>query len=276
MLCFPNAKINIGLNILRKRPDGYHDIETLFCPLVLHDLLEFVENPSLQPGQCNLAVSGADISGDDVQNLVVRAYQMLAGSHHLPGVDIYLHKLIPMGAGLGGGSSDGAYMLRALNDWFRLQISTEALMEYAIRLGSDCPFFLVNRPVIGQGRGNEFREIALPPFSGEVLLVNPGIHIGTALAYGGIHPRVPDSGLGELLQQPVPEWKHKVRNDFEDHVVALHPVIGHIKNTLYEMGAVYASMSGSGSSVYGLFNGKAPQVASDFQGMFCHAASLTF
>jgi 4-diphosphocytidyl-2-C-methyl-D-erythritol kinase len=273
MLFFPNAKINLGLNILRKRSDGYHDIETVFSPVAFSDVLEFVPDNTEAPGTCHLTTSGLAVDGAPETNLIVKAYRMLERDFPLPAIRVHLHKIIPPGAGLGGGSSDGAFMLKHLNTAFSLGLTDTQLMEYAAALGSDCAFFILNRPVFGYERGNRFRELELPGDL-EAVLVNPGIHVSTAWAYGAIVPAMPSVPLEEVIRMPVAEWKNILHNDFEAPVVAKHPEIGRIREALYAHGAVYAAMSGSGSTVFGLFHKKAPDLQPHFPGCFCWSGPL--
>jgi 4-diphosphocytidyl-2-C-methyl-D-erythritol kinase len=269
MLCFPNAKINLGLNIIEKREDGFHSIETVFCPVRLSDVLEFIPEPSLPPGTCIFDSTGISIEGPEEKNLCVRAYHLLNDQFSLPAVHIHLHKIIPPGAGLGGGSSDAAFMLKYLDLQFGLKLDEAELSAYASRLGSDCAFFIRNRPMFGYDRGNLLRELSSFPPNLQVVIVNPGIHISTAEAYAAITPRKPAQPLEELIRLPVGQWKNQIINDFEPVMITRYPVIREIRDRLYDLGAVYASMSGSGSSVYGLFNEKAPTTADQFPGYFC-------
>ncbi len=259
MLFFPNAKINIGLNIVGKRSDGYHNIETVFYPIGLSDILEFVEVPDMPSGHCSLAVTGAVIEGSLDDNLIVKAYRLMHQRFHLPAVQIHLHKVIPMGAGLGGGSSDAAFMIKNLNTRFNLQLSDSELCEYASQLGSDCSFFISNKPVFAWERGNVFRDIDLLTSNFNILVVHPGIHVSTAAAYAGVIPQAPAHPIQEWITRPVTEWKGKIVNDFETTVFLQHPILGTLKNEMYNLGSVYASMSGSGSAIYGLFNGPVPE-----------------
>ena len=271
MLFFPNAKINIGLHITNKRPDGYHNIETLFCPVDLSDILEFVPLPGHQSGKSVITVTGIEVEGPAEKNLCVKAYELLCRDFELPAVDIHLHKMIPPGAGLGGGSSDAAFMLKMLNNFFHLQLDEDSLCRYASILGSDCAFFIKNRPLLGFERGNVFEEPGPLPLNFQVIIVNPGFHISTPEAYSGVIPAQPADSLKTLIRLPLDQWKNCIINDFEKTIFEKHPVIANIKQLLYDQGAVYASMSGSGSSVYGLFE-KFPEELSDhFPGMFCRA-----
>ncbi len=262
MILFPNAKINLGLNIIRKRPDGYHDLETFFCPVSLCDALEIIpQNPPFTAGrQIIFSSSGISIDGNPDDNICVKAYNMLKKDFpNIPGILMHLHKRIPTGAGLGGGSADGAFTLRLLNNLFNLQLKDEQLASYALQLGSDCPFFILNKPCFAQGKGERLENIAINLTGYEILLVHPGIHINTAKAFAGMVPRVPEKSIYGIIQQPVSTWRAELVNDFERTIFPQFPAIGEIKNQLYSLGAVYASMTGSGSSVYGIFEkGKLP------------------
>ena len=249
MIIFPNCKINLGLQVLGKRPDGYHNLETVFYPVPYTDILEFVPARSF-----GFQSSGLTISDNPSSNLCVRAYDLLTALYpDLPPINMHLHKLIPMGAGLGGGSADGSFTLVSLNEYFQLGLSTEALVDLSLKLGSDCPFFIKNQPVIAGGRGEIMEPIELDLSHYTIAIIHPGIHISTAQAFSGVVPRSQSRGLRSRVSEPVSEWKNRMLNDFETTVFAHFPEIGKIKELLYEHGAVYASMSGSGSAVYGLF-----------------------
>ena len=263
MLIFPNAKINIGLNIINKRPDGYHDLETVFYPINLTDILEFVECP----GNIRFISSGINIDIEKNNNLVLKAYHLLKKKYALPVLNIHLHKIIPTGAGLGGGSSDAGYMLKSLNDYFNLNISEEKLENYAQQLGSDCPFFIKNKPVYAEGTGNIFSETKLDLSKYFILIIKPEIHIPTKHAFSGIKAKIPKQSLKELITLPVNEWKNIIKNDFESNVFKQFPIIKKIKDTLYESGAIYAQMSGSGAAVFGIFN-KEPKLPEEFHTYF--------
>jgi 4-diphosphocytidyl-2-C-methyl-D-erythritol kinase len=249
MIAFPNAKINLGLHITEKRPDGFHNLETVFIPVGWCDVLEFVVADELQ-----FTSSGIDISCNPESNLVIKAYRLLQKDYGLPALKIHLHKTIPSGAGLGGGSSDAAFMLRLLNKSFNLKLSEDKLHEFAAALGSDCPFFIVNKPVYATGRG-EIMNIINQNINGKfILLIKPPVEVSTAKAFQFIVPKKTTVSLVELLKLPVPEWKDKVINQFEQSVFQQYPEIGYLKQKLYKLGAEYASMSGSGSCVFGLFS----------------------
>jgi 4-diphosphocytidyl-2-C-methyl-D-erythritol kinase len=255
MIVFPNCKINLGLEILRKRPDGYHDLQTVFYPVNYTDILEFVEAPSF-----HFQSSGLPIANDPASNLCVKAYQLM--QHKFPGlppISMHLHKQIPMGAGLGGGSSDGAFTLKALDKQFGIGLSEQDLIEMSLQLGSDCPFFIINRPVIATGRGEVMEPVELSLEGYTIVMVHPGIHVSTKDAFAGIVPCESGTGLKERISEPVEQWKNRLVNQFEATVGAKYPAIMAIKTMLYDQGAVYASMSGSGSVVYGLFR-SAPSI----------------
>ena len=252
MIAFPNCKINLGLNIIRKRDDGYHDLESVFFPLPLTDVIEVIKDPELQ-----FTATGLPVNGTVEENLCLRAYRLLQKDFpDLPAAKIHLHKLIPMGAGLGGGSANGAFMLKLLDQKFHLQLRPEQLLDYALQLGSDCPFFVINEPAIATGRGELLKTISLDLSAYTFLLVHPGIHINTAWAFSQLGTYVQKKPIQEIIEQPIHTWKNELVNDFEDPVFRHHPGLRGIKEELYESGAIYASMSGSGSSFYGIFSNK--------------------
>lgn len=254
MIVYPNCKINLGLRILRKRDDGYHDLETVFYPVKFNDLLEIIQAgyQSAQPVQ--FTQSGLSISGNPEDNLCVKAWQLLKKeAPELPPVLIHLHKLIPMGAGLGGGSADGAFALKQVAKQFNLKLPEGKLEELALQLGSDCPFFLLNNPAYATGRGEQLEPISLELSGYKLVLVNPGIHVPTGKAFAGVSPGIPSESVKDIIQLPVSQWKDRLINDFESSVFEQFPEIGKIKDQLYNAGAIYASMSGSGSTVFGLF-----------------------
>lgn len=248
MIAFANAKINIGLQVLRRREDSYHDLETVFYPVGIHDVVEVIESSETRFFSSGVAIPQA-ASG----NLCLRAYELIRSQVDIPPVDIYLHKVIPVGAGLGGGSSDAAAILRLLNDLFAIGFSDSALMAMASQLGADCAFFLRNRPVFATGIGDVFADVSVSLAGYHLVIVKPDIHIATADAYRGITPRPEGNGLAQAIRLPVAAWKERITNDFEAGVFSRHPAIGKIKADLYEAGALYAAMSGSGSAVFGIF-----------------------
>ena len=250
MLCFPNCKINIGLYITNRRSDGYHDLETVFYPVALKDALEVVPAK-----ETNIHISGLAVAGIEQDNLVWKAYMLLKEQFpdKVPALDIFLHKAIPMGAGLGGGSADGAFMLWLVNDYCKLNLSHEDLAALALQLGSDCPFFIYNTPQFAKGRGELMRPISLDLSGFSIVLVCPPIHVSTARAFQMIKPQIASFDLQDLNTLPIEQWKKYITNDFEDAVFALHSELATIKTQLYKQGAIYASMSGSGAAIYGIF-----------------------
>lgn len=273
MITFPNAKINFGLNIVEKRSDGYHNLETIFYPINLQDALE-VNRLENSPLPYRLRLSGTAIDGDPEQNLVVKAYKLLSERYKMPSVDIHLFKHIPTGAGLGGGSSDCAFMIKVLNEKFRLGMTLSEMEEYAAQLGADCAFFIQNQPVFATGIGNIFERIQLSLNGYHIILVKPNIFVSTRDAFAHIQPKYPDISLKEVIQMPVDTWKNHMKNDFENNVFAKYPEIAAIKDKLYDMGAIYASMSGSGSTVYGLFKKHIENVDEIFAGCFCRQREM--
>lgn len=266
MVLFPNAKLNLGLYVTQKRPDGYHNIETCFYPVAITDILEFVESRD----KTSIQYSGNAIPGDPQENLCIKAWNLLHEKYRIPSVAIHLHKHIPIGAGLGGGSSDAAFMLKGLNEFFQLGISTGKLEEFASGLGSDCAFFIRNTPCFAEGRGEILTPINLDLSKNKIVLINPGIHISTSEAYSMVTPKLPLHNLRDSLKLPITNWQHSIYNDFEQGVFQKHPKIAQIKKRLLSAGAIYAAMSGSGSSVYGIFESDIPQnFLSDFNEMFC-------
>ncbi len=249
MVVFPHGKINLGLHVISKRNDGFHNIETCFYPIPWTDILEVIKSESF-----SFSCSGIPIPGDSEENLCIKAYQLLQTDLNLSPVKIHLHKVIPTGAGLGGGSSDAAFMLRSLNSLFSLNLSTEQMNLYAAKLGSDCSFFVTDTPKLGRGRGEILLPLAVSLKDLYLVIVKPRIHVSTAEAYAGVKPRNLIFSLAEILESPITSWKEKLTNDFEESVFQIHPQINKIKNELYRQGALYASMSGSGAAVFGIFN----------------------
>lgn len=263
MISFPNCKINLGLHILQKRADGFHDLETVFYPIALQDGLEIIKNTNpIQ--EIEFTSSGLQIVAPPEENICVKAYRLLKKDFpELPPIKMHLHKVIPPGAGLGGGSSDGAFTLMLLNKKFNLGLSDHQLVNYSLQLGSDCPFFIKNKSCFATGRGEKMEEIELNVSSYKIVLINPGIHVNTAWAFSRIKPNNGRTSLKEIIQVPVSEWKSILKNDFEEIVFTEYPEIKEIKEKLYTQGAVYASMTGSGSTVYGFFK-KDLQINFDF------------
>lgn len=251
MIRFPKAKINIGLNVVSKREDGYHNIESIFYPIPLCDVLELI--PTEKTGELSLQTVGIELPNDGVENLCSKAYRILKNDFELPSIDAALLKNIPSGAGLGGGSSDGAEMLKMLNEIATLNLSDKKLTEYAMMLGSDCPFFIQDKTAFVHGRGENMKEIIVDLEGLYFVIINPGIHVPTSVAYSKIKVKKPEFDLREIGKLQITDWKNKIRNDFEDSIFSTHSSISEIKSELYTSGALYASMTGSGSSVYGLF-----------------------
>lgn len=249
MINFPNAKINIGLNITERRTDGYHNLETIFYPVKITDALEIVEAAEL-----SFESSGLDIPGRMEDNLCVKGYHLLKKDFDIPPVKIHLAKHIPIGAGLGGGSADAAFFIQLMNDKFDLGISIEQQLNYARKLGADCAFFIENKPVFAFDKGDEFETIKLDLSAYQIVLVMPDVHISTAEAYSGVKPAMVKQSLIELIHAPIAEWRQFIKNDFENSVFKNHVEIRGVKAALYEAGALYASMSGSGASVFGIFD----------------------
>lgn len=257
MISFPPCKINLGLQIRHKRADGYHTLSTIFYPVPFTDVLEVIRSTDTSH-PIHFTATGLPIAGDTAQNLCVRAVMLMRERFpELPSVHIHLHKVIPTGAGLGGGSSDGAHTLLLLNRLFSLGLSDEILADMALRLGSDCPFFIYEKPTLAHGRGEIFEPIQLNLSGYQLVLIHPGIHVSTADAFRSLNRQDQDNWpilpWQEIVAKPVSAWKDGLINDFEVPVFAAHPRIGQLKAMLYQMGAVYASMSGSGSAVFGLF-----------------------
>lgn len=262
MICFPNAKINLGLNIVRKRPDGYHDIETVFYPIPVKEALEISAAP-----QTTFHASGIPVDAPAEKNLVMKAYAKMKALYAIPEMEVNLLKAIPMGAGLGGGSADAAFMLKLINDYCSLHLSDETLEEIAATIGADCPFFIRNTPVFATGIGNRFEPIALDLKGWYLCLVKPDLFVSTAAAYAKVKPAEPALSLKEIIQKPVEQWRRLMVNDFEESVFPEFPLIQAVKEKLYAEGAVYAAMSGSGSSVFGLFK-EATDLKPCFSGSF--------
>ena len=254
MLVFPEAKINIGLRVTEKRPDGYHNLETIFYPVKIHDALELIEAPPTATKEISFTQSGLQVGGKESENLIIKAFQLLKNDFpELPKLIAHLHKNIPMGAGLGGGSSDAAYMLKLINDKCSLGIDQKALCTYALQLGSDCPFFITASPAYAEGRGEKLQDVVLSLEGYQLLIVYPGISVKTSMAFSNIKPAPSNTKLSEEVMKPVSEWKKSILNDFEATVFIQYPVLAGLKKMLYEEGAIYASMSGSGSTIYGIF-----------------------
>ncbi len=248
MISFPNAKINLGLHIVEKRPDGFHNLASCFYPVGWHDVLEILPADTLQ-----FQSTGIAIPEDGQDNLCLRAYHLLKEDFDLPSVHIHLHKVIPIGAGLGGGSADAAFTIKSLNELFSLQLAPSAMQNYARQLGSDCAFFIENTPKYCFDKGDQFEEISLDLENKFLVLVYPDIHVSTAEAYAGMVPTAPPMSIQAIFQQEITQWKSLLKNDFEAQIAAKYPIIAQLKNQLYDQGALYASMTGSGSTMFGIF-----------------------
>lgn len=250
MILFPNAKINIGLDIVSKRPDGYHNIETVMYPVPWRDVLEIVP---AKGSETTLTVTGREVNCPAEKNLVMKAYNALSAKVGLPPVDIYLRKIIPDGAGLGGGSADAAFTLVGLNSLFALGLSDRELADIAAGLGADCPFFVYNRPMLCTGIGTDFTPVDLNLKGYGIVIVKPEVSVPTALAYSRVTPAEPTVKLADKITVMPAQWQGQIKNDFESSVFPSYPEVGKIKEKLIDLGAIYASMSGSGSAVYGIF-----------------------
>lgn len=251
MICFPNAKINIGLNITSRRSDGYHNLETIFYPIKIQDALEVIEAPLM-----GFETSGIAIPGLAEDNLCIKAYNLLRQDFTLPNINIHLHKNIPIGAGLGGGSADAAFFIKLVNDKFELGLTDEAMQSYCRLLGADCAFFIKNKPLFAYGKGDVFTSIALDLSPYYTVLVMPPVHVSTAEAYRGVLPKLPKKGLEALIKLPIQNWQRTIVNDFEPPIFNTHPQIKNVKADLIKAGAIFSLMSGSGASVFGIFDTK--------------------
>ena len=275
MIVYPNAKINLGLNVVERRPDGYHNLETVFYPVNLQDALELKTiETDIQECGYKLKVSGSILDGSPEDNLVVKAYKLIRKDYDFPAQKIHLYKHIPVGAGLGGGSSDAASMIKMLNEKFALGLTNEAMENYAVQIGADCPFFISNKPVFATGIGDKFTPIELDLKGKTLILVKPDIFVSTKDAYALVEPKHPEKSLLESLSKPISTWRDNVINDFEKSVFVKYPEIAAIKDRLYDLGAVYASMSGSGSAVYGIFDSPIEYADEIFSGYFCRQREL--
>lgn len=274
MIVHPCCKINLGLNIVARRPDGYHDLETVFYPIPLHDNLEVTEARNATTPYL-LHQTGIDLEGSPENNLVVRVLQLLREDYkQIPPVEIWLHKRIPSGAGLGGGSSDAAYMMRLLNEQFQLEMTDEDIEFRLSRLGADCKFFYHARPAYATGIGDVLTPIPFDLTGWDFVLIKPDVHVSTREAYSLVQPKPSQGNLLLSLDRPIETWRDTVKNDFEQSVFTQYPQIAAIKQTLYDMGAVYASMSGSGSSVFGLFRKSQPEAQEVFRDCFVYETKL--
>jgi len=266
VLTYSNAKINIGLNIVEKRDDGFHNIETLFFPISIRDAIEIADSRENSP--YTFSASGIPINIEAKDNIIVKAYELIRAKYNFPAQDIHLHKNIPFGAGLGGGSANAAYMIKLLNQKFNLNMSDEEMENEVKKLGSDCAFFIKNKPAFAIGKGDQLNSIDLDLSGYYILLIKPDIHISTPEAYANINPHKPKVSLKELIKQPIESWKTTIENDFENSIFPKHPLLAEIKEELYEEGAIYAAMSGSGSSMFGIFK-STPKVLPQWRKHFC-------
>jgi 4-diphosphocytidyl-2-C-methyl-D-erythritol kinase len=253
MVVFPNAKINIGLNVVSKRPDGYHNLQTVFYPVPLYDVLEIIEAKDKSDTIFIVDVQDTSLQQD---NLCLKAVKLLRKDFNIPPVNIYLKKNIPMGAGMGGGSSDASFTIKLLNDKFSLQLNETQMADYALKLGADCPFFIYNKLLYAAGIGEKFTKNKLSLKDKWLCIVFPNLHISTKEAFAGIEPKESDFDLKKLDTLPLEKWRDLIKNDFEKSAFAKYPKLKNIKNTLYKSGAIYASMTGSGSAFYGIFDNK--------------------
>lgn len=279
MITFPCAKINLGLNIVSKRPDGYHNLETVFYPIPLTDALEikYMDEKFPSESPCDLKITGKDVDCNEEDNLVIKAYQLLAADFQLPRVHAHLVKRIPTQAGLGGGSSDAAYMIRLLDERFRLNIGIPEMERYAAKLGADCAFFITADPSYAEGIGDVLMPVDVPGagLGGYYLaVVKPSVAVSTRDAYAAIVPTTPAKCCRDIVRQPIETWKDELVNDFEAPIFALHPELAAIKQRLYDAGAVYAAMSGSGSALFGIFREQPTGLEKEFEGMFCQVMKL--
>lgn len=273
MLLLPNCKINIGLNIVGKRLDGYHNLETVFYPIPLRDNLEFNEI-SEEDGPFKLILGGAPIEGNPEQNLIVKVYLSLKEEFHLPALELSLYKHIPMGAGLGGGSSDAAAMMKGLNEHFELGLSQAEMERRLAKFGADCPFFVRNKPAFATGIGDKLSDCHISLKGKYIVLVKPDVFVSTKEAYAHVVPQPAKTPLCEAITQPIECWKDTVTNDFEESVFPNHHELPAIKQTLYDMGALYAAMSGSGSTIFGIFDRPTPEAKTVFKPHFVFMQKL--
>ena len=279
MITFPCAKINLGLNIVSKRPDGYHNLETVFYPIPLTDALEikYMDEKFPSESPCDLKITGNDVDCNEEDNLVIKAYQLLAADFQLPRVHAHLVKRIPTQAGLGGGSSDAAYMIRLLDERFRLNIGIPEMERYAAKLGADCAFFITADPSYAEGIGDVLMPADVPGagLGGYYLaVVKPSVAVSTRDAYAAIVPKTPAKCCRDIVRQPIETWKDELVNDFEAPIFAMHPELAAIKQSLYDAGAVYAAMSGSGSALFGIFREQPTGLEKELEGMFCQVMKL--
>lgn len=263
MICFPNAKINLGLRVTEKRPDGFHNLETVFYPIGWSDALEVIEVHKNKP-EFKLMLSGFPIGGTTEDNVLYKAYQLIKQHKPLPSIEVYLHKALPMGAGLGGGSADAAFFINALNDQFSLSLTEDQRVDLARQLGSDCAFFIKNRPVFAYQKGDVFKDVSLDLSAYYIAVVYPNMYSSTPEAYRLVKPLMPETSILQIIQQPIRTWKAELINDFEASIFSQYPIVSTLKEKLYHAGALYAAMSGSGSAVFGIFE-HPPEI-----GPLCH------
>jgi 4-diphosphocytidyl-2-C-methyl-D-erythritol kinase len=253
MIVFPNCKINLGLSIVAKRTDGFHELETVFYPVALQDMVEIIHSNE-QDNFVQFTHTGIPVPGNDDQNLCVKAYHLLKKNFpNLPAISIHLHKHIPMGAGLGGGSSDGTAVLKLINEQFNLGLNNNQLLNYAAQLGSDCPFFVYANACHATGRGEILKPVECDLSNFTIALLHPSIHVSTAWAFSQLNPHAKQKSIQQIVAQPIETWRSELVNDFEAPIFSAHPILSELKSFLYQQGAIYASMSGSGSSLYGIF-----------------------
>jgi 4-diphosphocytidyl-2-C-methyl-D-erythritol kinase len=256
MISFPHCKINLGLNVIQKREDGFHNIESVFYPVNWCDVLEIIE-VGTKPFE--LTISGLDVKGDPEKNLCYKAWKLISLDFKLPNLSVYLHKVLPMGAGLGGGSSDAAFTLKMINELCNLGLSTEKLVEYAAQIGSDCAFFIHNKPMLATGKGEILAPLDVNLSGHKIVIAMPNVSVGTAEAYSWIKPKSPINNLESVLKSSINSWNQNLVNDFEIPVIERFPIIGEIKETFKTSGAAYTSMSGSGAAVFALFEKEIPK-----------------
>lgn len=268
MIVRPNAKINIGLNIVEKRSDGFHNLESLMVPFGLTDELKLTENKRHGAKKFELVIDGLPVDGALDTNLVSRAYHLVNADYSLPPVRVVLKKQIPLGAGLGGGSADGAFTITALNKMFDLKLSVDMMQRYAAMLGSDCAFFVQNKPAFATSRGEILKPVDINLKGYSIVIVKPDVHVNTAQAYKLLTPHRPEIPITDLLDKKPEEWRGKMVNDFEEPIFKMHPILDTIKKAMYNAGAAYSSMSGSGSAIYGLFVGKPDSSSLKFENCF--------
>ena len=278
LIVFPNCKINLGLSVLNKRSDGFHNLATVFYPIPLKDAIELIKTPQISGSFIQFSQSGLSIPGDLSSNLGIKAYNLLQNDFpELSSVQLHLHKVIPMGAGLGGGSADAAFTLQLLNTVLHLNIGEEKLAEYALQLGSDCPFFLYNKPCLATGRGEILKPLSLDLSGYQFLCIHPGIHVNTGAAFATLNrttTALPAVNLEDIVAQPIENWKSLLFNDFEEPVFKTYSTIAQLKQMLYRMGALYAAMSGSGSTVFGIFPKDFEVQIDKTSGYFVYACTL--